>query len=155
MPEKLDILRLFLNEEPLTPFALANFLDIKPNYARQIILRLKRQGLIFPHPTLDGGQGYSLTAKGEARITYLAGKQAAGRKREEVEEREKRKAVKQESGPRPQHLSLDEVVLLNALTKPEKGKFLVTKEGDIFYDEKEGYLSPKAAVFLAAHRKIR
>ena len=155
MPEKLDILRLFLNEEPLTPFALANFLDIKPNYARQIILRLKRQGLIFPHPTLDGGQGYSLTAKGEARIIYLAGKQAAGRKREEVEEREKRKAVKQESGPRPQHLSLDEVVLLNALTKPEKGKFLVTKEGDIFYDEKEGYLSPKAAVFLAAHRKIR
>jgi len=155
MPNKLDILRLFLDEESLTPFALANLLDIKQNYARQIILRLKRQGLIFLHQTFIGGQAYSLTSKGEARVTYLAGKQVAGRKREEVEEREKRKAVKQESGPRPRHLSLDEVVLLNALTKPEKGKFLVTKEGDIFYDEKEGYLSPKAAVFLAAHRKIR
>lgn len=164
MPNKLDILRLFLDEESLTPFALANLLDIKQNYARQIILRLKRQGLIFLHQTFIGGQAYSLTSKGEARVTYLAGKQVAGRKREEVEERgereeieerEKRKAVKQESGPRPRHLSLDEMVLLNALTKPEKGKFLVTKEGDIFYDEKEGYLSPKAAVFLAAHRKIR
>ena len=157
MPNKLDILRLFLDEESLTPFALANLLDIKQNYARQIILRLKRQGLIFLHPTLGGGQAYSLTTKGEARLTYLAEKQAAEveerEEREEVEQREQRKAVKQESGPRPQHLSFDEVVLLNALTKPEKGKFLVTKDGDIFYNEKEGYLSPKAAVFLAAHRR--
>ena len=159
MPNKLDILRLFLDEESLTPFALANLLDIKQNYARQIILRLKRQGLIFLHQTFIGGQAYSLTTKGEARLTYLAEKQAAEveerEEREEVEQREQGKAVKQESGPRPQHLSFDEVVLLNALTKSEKGKFLVTKDGDIFYNEKEGYLSPKAAVFLAAHRSTR
>jgi len=146
MPNKIDTLRVFEGES-LIPLVLAYYLGIETNYARQIILRLKRQGLIFLHPTLGGGQAYSLTTKGEARLAYLAEKQAA-----EVEEREQRKAVKQESGPRPQHLSLDEVVLLNALTKPEKGKFLVTKKGDIFYDEKEGYLSPKAAVFLAAHR---
>jgi len=74
MTKKLDILRLFA-EEPLTPFALGNLLDIKPNYARQIILRLKRQGLIFPHPTLAGGEAYSLTGKGEERIVYLADKE--------------------------------------------------------------------------------
>ena len=78
MPNKLDILRLFLDEESLTPFALANLLDIKPNYARQIILRLKRQGLIFPHPTFAGGQAYSLTTKGEERISYLADKDKEG-----------------------------------------------------------------------------
>jgi len=143
--KKLDILRLFVDES-LTPFDLANFFDIKPNYARQIILRLKRQGLIFPHPTLDGGQAYSLTDKGEARLTYLAGRQATERKEQEV---------KEESGPKPQHLSLEEVVLLDVLTKPEKGKFLVTKDGDILYNEKEGYLSPKAALILAAHRRTR
>ena len=42
--KKLDILRLF-EEESLTPFSLANLLDIKPNYARQIILRLKKHSL--------------------------------------------------------------------------------------------------------------
>ena len=156
MPKKLDILRVFEGES-LTPLDLSYFLGIDPNYARQIILRMKRQGLIFRHSTLGGGQAYSLTTKGEARLTYLVEKQAAEveerEEREEVEQREQRKAVKQESGPRPQHLSFDEVVLLNALTKPEKGKFLVTKDGDIFYNEKEGYLSPKAAVFLAAHRR--
>ena len=31
---------------------------MNPNYARQIILRLNRQGLIFPHPTFAGGQTY-------------------------------------------------------------------------------------------------
>jgi len=33
MPKKLDILRLFEDKESLTPFHLANLLDIKPNYA--------------------------------------------------------------------------------------------------------------------------
>jgi len=74
MAKKLDILRLFA-EEPLTPFALANWFGIKPNYARQIILRLKRQGLIFAQATFAGGQAYSLTVKGEGRISYLADKQ--------------------------------------------------------------------------------
>lgn len=75
MSKKLDILRLLEDEESLTPFALANLLDINPNYARQIIFRLKRQGLIFPHPMLAGGHAYSLTGKGEARIIYLADKE--------------------------------------------------------------------------------
>ena len=75
MPEKLDILRLFSDEEPLTPVALANLLDIEQNYARQIILRLKRQRLIFPHPIWPSGQGYSLTDRGIERITYLADKE--------------------------------------------------------------------------------
>ena len=74
MAKKLDILRLF-EEESLTPFALVNLLNIKPNHARQIILRLKRQGLILPHSTFAGDQAYSLTSKGEARISYLADKE--------------------------------------------------------------------------------
>jgi len=86
--KKLDILRLFA-EEPLTPSDLANFLDIKPNYARQIILRLKRQGLIFPHPTFACGQAYSLTGKGEARIDYLADKERISY----LADREKREAI--------------------------------------------------------------
>lgn len=73
--KKLDILRLFEDKESLTPFHLANLLDIKPNYARQIILRLKRQGLIFAYPSFVDGQAYSLTAKGEERISYLANKE--------------------------------------------------------------------------------
>ena len=48
---------------------------LEPNYARQIILRLKRQGLIFAQATFAGGQAYSLTVKGEGRISYLADKQ--------------------------------------------------------------------------------
>lgn len=82
MAKKLDILRLFA-EESLTPSDLAYFLDIEPNYARQIILRLKRQGLIFSHPTFAGGQGYSLTGKGEERISYLTDKE----KREAIDKR--------------------------------------------------------------------
>lgn len=93
MPKKLDIPRLFA-EESLTSFALANLLDIKANYARQIILRLKRQRLIFPHPTFAGGQAYSLTSKGETRISYLADKEK--RKREAkaaIAEKEKQEAI--------------------------------------------------------------
>lgn len=82
MPKKLDVLRLFADES-LTPFALANLLDIKPNYARQIILRLKRQGLIFAYPMFAGGPRYSLTTKGEERISYLADRE----KREAIEKR--------------------------------------------------------------------
>lgn len=83
MPKKLDVLRLFEDKESLTPSHLANLLDIKPNYARQIILRLKRQGLLFLHTTLTGDQAYSLTAKGEERIVYLADRE----KREAIEKR--------------------------------------------------------------------
>lgn len=222
MAKKLDILRLFA-EEPLTPFALANLLDIKPNYGRQIVLRLRRQGLIFPHPTLAGGRGYSLTDKGEARIAYLANKE----KKEAIEERKQRgmylheviaeglpreieerirsefnitsverlggkrldeialpQKICQETsllklrrgrkleylelpfdawlrllqnmskqGPKPQHLSLEEVLIISALTKQEKGEFLVTKDGEILCDPGRGYLTMQAAAILPEYRK--
>lgn len=245
MTKKLDILRLFA-EEPLTPFALGNLLDIKPNYARQIILRLKRQGLIFPHPTLAGGQGYSLTAKGEERISYLADKEKtrlrsevtviAGKERDEaIAEKQRDEAIQkrpmslhqaishglpkeierricrefgiasaqqlaskklseivlpqkiwEETGfsklsgerilayrqlpfdvwirvleniskpaPKPQHLSVDEVLILTALPKQKKGEFLVTKDGEVFYAPGKGYLAPGAAAILAQYRKAK
>ena len=89
MPKKPDVLRLFAGES-LAPPDLAYYLGIEPNYARQIILRLKRQGLIFPHPTFAGGQAYSLTSKGETRISYLADKEkreAERKQREAIEQR--------------------------------------------------------------------
>lgn len=89
MVKKLDILRLFRDEESLTPSDLANLLDINQNYGRQIVLRLKRQGLIFP--LWPGGKGYSLTDKGEARITYLADKEKGEVERREKEAFEQRK----------------------------------------------------------------
>jgi len=232
MPNKLDTLRLFLDEESLTPFALANLLDIKQNYARQIILRLKRQGLIFLHQTFIGGQAYSLTSKGGDRLAYLADKEKKEAKRKErkaVEERkesgmylhevvaeglpkeiEKRirnefdktsmeqlgskrlneielpQKIREETGfsklngermlahrqlpfdvwirvleniskpsLKPQHLSFEEVLILSSLAQQKVGKFLVTKDGEIFYDGGKGYLSMEAAVFLAANRRER
>lgn len=241
MPGKLDVLRLFSEEEPLRPFDLANLLDIKQNYARQIILRLKRQRLIFPHPTLAGGQAYSLTDKGEERISYLADKEKREAERKEKEAVERRKQsgmylhelgeflpaeikkrirsefniasldqlgskrlnevvlppkVWEESGflklraetkikhlelpldtwigllkniskpsgkpqylPKttrmPQHLSLEEVLILNRLVQQKAGKFLVTKDGEILHDAGKGYLSMEAAVVLAANRRER
>jgi len=89
MQKKLDVLRLFAGKS-LAPSTLAYYLGIEPNYARQIILRLKRQGLIFPHPTLASGQAYSLTSKGETRISYLADKEkreVETKEREAIEER--------------------------------------------------------------------
>jgi len=86
MPKKLDVLRLFAGKS-LAPSDLAHFLGIEPNYARQIILRLKRQGLIFPHPTFAGGQAYSLTSKGEARIIYLAEKEKRGEYQKDLKRR--------------------------------------------------------------------
>ena len=245
MTKKLDILKLFA-EEPLTPFALANLLDIKPDYARQIIFRLKRQGLIFPHPTFAGGQGYSLTSKGEERISYLADKEKtrlesevtviAGKERDEaIAEKQRDEAIQkrpmslhqaishglpkeierricrefgiasarqlvskklseivlpqkiwEETGfaklsgerilayrqlpldvwirvleniskpaPKPQHLSVDEVLILTALPKQKKGEFLVTKDGEVFYAPGKGYLTPGAAALLAQYRKAK
>jgi DNA-binding PadR family transcriptional regulator len=244
MTKKLDILKLFA-EEPLASFALANLLDIKPNYARQIILRLKRQGLIFPHPTFAGGQGYSLTAKGEERISYLADKEKtrqsevtviAGKERDEaIAEKQRDEAIQKrpmslhqaisqglpkeiegricrefgiasarrlaskklseivlpqkiweetgfaklsgerilayrqlpfdvwikvlenisKSAPKPQHLSIAEVLILTALPKQKKGEFLVTKDGEVFYAPGKGYLTPGAAAILAQYRKAK
>lgn len=111
MPKKLDILKLFAEEESLTPFALANLLDIKPNYGRQIVLRLKRQGLIFSHPTFAGGQAYSLTSKGETRIVYLGDKEkkelervkeTKEERREAIEEKQVKEAIQKK--PRPMFL---------------------------------------------------
>jgi Mn-dependent DtxR family transcriptional regulator len=75
MSKKLDILKLFAKEDVLTPAALANLFNVKPNNARQIILRLKNQGLIFPYPRLDGPLTYGLTSAGQKRIKYLSNKQ--------------------------------------------------------------------------------
>lgn len=232
MPKKLDILRLFSHEESLTPSHLANLLDIKQNYARQIIFRLKRQGLIFLYPGFAGAQAYSLTSKGEARIAYLVDKEKKETKRKErkaVEERketgmylrevvaeglpkeiEKRirnefditsmerlgskrlneielpQKIREEAGfsklngermlahrqlpfdvwirvleniskssLEPQHLSFEEVLILSSLAQQEVGKFLVTKDGEIFYDGGKGYLSMGAAALVAANRRER
>jgi len=248
MAKKLDILRLFA-EESLPPFALANLLDIKPNYARQIILRLKRQGLIFAHPTLAGGQAYTLTAKGEERVVYLADKEKerlksevtgaiAGKQRDEAAAEKQRNETVQgklrplflhqvishglpkeiegricrefgiasarqlvnkklseialpqkiweetrfaklsgermlayrqlpfavwirvlenisKPAPKHQHLSFDEVLILDALTKREEGEFLVTKDGEVLYAPGRGYLTPGAAAILAQYRKAK
>ncbi len=91
MPKKLDILKLFKVKGPLTPTFLANLLGINPNYARQIILRLKRQGLIFHLPAFVGGQAYILTGKGKARMMFLADKQEKESQRKRREAIEKRK----------------------------------------------------------------
>lgn len=233
MPEKLDILRLFSHEESLTPSHLANLLDIKQNYARQIILRLKRQGLIFLYPGFAGAQAYSLTSKGEARIAYLADKEKKETKRKErkaVEEKKERgmylhevvaeglpkeieerirnefdmtsmerlgskrlneielpQKIREEAGfsqlngermlahrqlpfdvwirvlgniskpsLKPQHLSFEEVFILSSLAQQKRiGKFLVTKDGEIFYDGGKGYLSMEAAALVATNRRER
>lgn len=233
MPKKLDILRLFSHEESLTPSHLANLLNIKPNYGRQIIFRLKRQGLVFLYPSFAGAQAYSLTSKGEARIAYLADKEKKETKRKErkaVEERkesgmylhevvaeglpkeiEKRirnefditsmeqlgskrlneielpQKIREEAGfsqlngermlahrqlpfdvwirvlensskpsLKPQHLSFEEVLILSSLAQQRRiGKFLVTKDGEIFYDGGKGYLSMGAAALVAANRRER
>ena len=232
MPKKLDILKLFSHEESLTPSHLANLLDIKQNYARQIILRLKRQGLVFLYPSFAGAQAYSLTSKGEERIVYLADKEKKKTKRKErkaVEERkesgmylhevvaeglpkeiEKRirnkfditsmeqlgskrlneielpQKIREETGfsklsgekmlahrqlpfnvwirvleniskpsLEPQHLSFEEVLILSSLAQQKVGKFLVTKDGEIFYDGGKGYLSMGAAALVAANRRER
>ena len=232
MPEKLDILRLFSHEESLTPSHLANLLDIKQNYARQIILRLKRQGLIFLYPGFADAQAYSLTSKGEARIAYLADKEKKEAKRKErkaVEQRKERgmylhevvaeglpkeiekrirsefdmtsmerlgskklneielpQKIREEAGfsqlngermlahrqlpfdvwirvlgniskpsLKPQHLSFEEVFILSSLAQQKVGKFLVTKDGEIFYDGGKGYLSMEAAALVATNRRER
>ena len=248
MPEKLDILRLFSHEEWLTPSHLANLLDIKQNYARQIILRLKRQGLIFLYPGFAGAQAYSLTSKGEARIAYLADKEKRRLKSEvtAVAEKEGEEAIAKQSAEaiqkklrpmslnqvvshglpkeiearicrefdiasvwqlankklseialpqkmweetgfsklngermlayrqlpfdvwirvleniskpslKPQHLSFEEVFILSSLVQQRRiGKFLVTKDGEIFYDGGKGYLSMGAATLVAANRRER
>lgn len=231
MPKKLDILKLFSHEEPLTPSHLANLLDIKQNYARQIILRLKRQGLIFLYPSFADGQTYSLTTKGEERIVYLADKEKKETKKKErkaVEERkesgmylhevvaealpkeiEKRirnefditsmerlgskrlneielpQKIREEAGfsklsgermlahhqlpfdvwirvlenmskptPKPQHLSVEELLIITALTEKKKGEFLVTEDGEVFYAP-EGYLTMEAAALVATNRRER
>lgn len=227
--KKLDILRLFSVEESLTPSALANLLGIYPNNARQIILRLKRQGLICPHPMFAGAQAYSLTSKGEARITYLADKQKRETERQKREAVEKRKQtgmylheaiadglpkeiekrirsefnisidrlrrkrldeialpqkIWDETGllklgrerrlenlelsfgawvrvleniskpaPKPQHLSAEELLMISALTKREKGDFFVTEDGQMVYAPGEGRLTIEAAIILSAYRK--
>jgi hypothetical protein len=88
---KLEILKLFKVEGPLTPTFLANLLDINPNNARQIILRLKRQGLIFHLTAFAGGQSYSLTGKGEARVIFLADEEEKERQTQRKEMVKKRK----------------------------------------------------------------
>lgn len=90
MSKKLDILRLFAKEEVLTPAALANLFNVKPNNARQIILRLKNQGLIFPYSRFDGQLTYGLTSTGEKRIKYLSNKQQLNDKQETLEKIEQR-----------------------------------------------------------------
>jgi len=244
--KKLDILRLFEDKESLTPSHLANLLDIKPNYARQIILRLKRQGLIFLYPSFAGTQAYSLTTKGEERIIYLADKEKREReakaaiaekeRKEAIDEKHEKEAIQEkprpmflhrvishlpkqikerirrefgiasvwqlankklseialpqqiweETGfsklsderilayrqlpfnvwirvleniskprPKPQHLSLEEVLIITALTKRKKGEFLVTKDSEMLHAPGEGYLTVEAATVLAAYRKAK
>jgi DNA-binding MarR family transcriptional regulator len=229
MSKKLGILRLFLREEVLTPSDLASLLGITSNYARQVILRLKRQGLIFRHPTFGGGQAYSLTAKGEARIVYLADKEKKETERKQREAIEQRKQIGmylreviteglpqeienrvrsefkvsierlgskrldeialprkiwEETGllrlgrernlehlglsfdawvrvlqniskpaPKPQHLSVEELLFVTALPKRGKGEFLVTEDGEVLYAPGKGYLAAEAAAVLAAYRK--
>jgi hypothetical protein len=75
MPKKLEILRIFEGGSITTTY-LANELGITQNYARQITLRLKRQGLICHiSESFYSSQGYILTGRGEVRITYLANKE--------------------------------------------------------------------------------
>ena len=55
----------------------------------------------------------------------------------------------------PEHLSLQEVLIINTLVQQKTGKFFVTKDGEILHDTGKGYLSMEAAVFLAANRRER
>lgn len=56
---------------------------------------------------------------------------------------------------KPQHLSFEEVLILSSLAQQKVGKFLVTKDGEIFYDGGKGYLSMGAAALVAANRRER
>lgn len=50
----------------------------------------------------------------------------------------------------PEHLSLQEVLIISSLVRQKTGKFFVTKDGKILHDAGKGYLSMEAAVVLAA-----
>jgi hypothetical protein len=51
-------------------------------------------------------------------------------------------------------LSLEEVLIISALTKQKKGEFLVTKDAEILYAPGRGYLTEAGAI-LAEYRKIK
>ena len=56
---------------------------------------------------------------------------------------------------KPQHLSFEEVLILSSLAQQKVGKFLVTKDGEMFYDGGKGYLSMEAAALVATNRRER